>query len=741
MRYEDLRTALPLTPDQVDDLYATYSVQSASPDPERFLAWLRTNHHIDAVAYIDAQSARRVHVSPLATLQMDLRPDTFDLDAPDLPETSIEQLPPPELGDDFEELGPIGQGAMGEVVLVRERTLGRRVALKRLHAQARGHRETVGRFYREAQITAQLEHPGIVPVYGLSAHGGDVSYTMKLVQGRTLQEFLRACQARVDTGQPLDGAFSLPARLRHLLKACDAMAYAHGRGFLHRDLKPANLMIGPFGEVYVMDWGIARAVDAPEEDLDTAEDLAHGDASLFVDHTRLGVILGTPRYMAPEQARGEHANMGPHSDQFALGLVLQELVTLDRARVGTDAHDVLGKAALGERAPMRAYRDHASVPRELQAVVERACAVETAQRYESVAELAQDVERYLAGHAVLTRPDTPLQAIERWIALHRHQALLVGVGLVGLLFAGASLALWRQTQAERASAAREAALMHAQGVVAEGAHDLYDHLLVYEGLVRALATASEQALLHPPPDAALAYTEADFAAGDVPGMRPSERYGRPVNLEWPVFVGADRAPESLARVALLRHPLREAALSSGGPETTLESVAADGVPLVYAFVGFETGVHLGWPGKAGYPEGYDPRARPWYTATVDAHGPHWHAPYTDALGMGTVLPCTMAVRDENDELLGVAGVEMTFERAARDLLQLDLDGVRSTWLLDEHGRVLVSDPPVEPLSAFPYPLAEQSGLSDLGPELLFVFRLGEGFQYAAIVDEASLLGE
>ena len=109
--------------------------------------------------------------------------------------------------------------------------------------------------------------------------------------------------------------------------------------------------------------------------------------------------------------------------------------------------------------------------------------------------------------------------------------------------------------------------------------------------------------------------------------------------------------------------------------------------------------------------------------------------------MGTVLPCTMAVRDENDELLGVAGVEMTFERAARDLLQLDLDGVRSTWLLDEHGRVLVSDPPVEPLSAFPYPLAEQSGLSDLGPELLFVFRLGEGFQYAAIVDEASLLGE
>ena len=215
-------------------------------------------------------------------------------------------------------LDKLGAGGMGGVFRVQDTALGRQVALKVLAIVDSGG-EFSARLLREAKIIAQLEHPGIVPVHDVGTlPDGRVFYTMKLVQGRRLD------QRREELG-------GLPERLRTFQKICEAVAFAHAHQVLHRDLKPQNIMVGKFGEVLVMDWGLAKLLNAempaesnpaptirlqqPPSDADTAEaDTAHG------------VVLGTPGYMAPEQARGEVEAVGPRADVYSLGAVLRFLL-------------------------------------------------------------------------------------------------------------------------------------------------------------------------------------------------------------------------------------------------------------------------------------------------------------------------------------------------------------------------------------------------------------------------------
>jgi len=169
---------------------------------------------------------------------------------------------PGQSSERFELQSVLGRGGMGTVFRAKQRELGRDVAFKQLdedHAD-----ETRERFLREARITAQLDHPHIVPIYVLevSPDSSTIGYAMKLVEGKTLRTLLRETVAAYKARQPIDEEHSLTTRLDHFLKICDAMAFAHAHGILHRDLKPANMMIGRFNEVYLMDWGVARAIGA-----------------------------------------------------------------------------------------------------------------------------------------------------------------------------------------------------------------------------------------------------------------------------------------------------------------------------------------------------------------------------------------------------------------------------------------------------------------------------------------------
>jgi serine/threonine protein kinase len=300
------------------------------------------------------------------------------LAAPELPERYV-------LGE------PLGRGGMATVWRAQDLLLDREVAFKVLdlpEAEA----GLAARLLREARVLAQLEHPGIVPVHDVGTlSGGRVFYAMKLVRGGRLDEVVRS------------GA-SLLERLRLFLRACEPVAFAHARGVLHRDLKPENVMTGPFGEVLVLDWGLAKGLGDREQ-----AKAARGGGTDMAGHTGHDVLLGTPEYMPPEQR--EAGIVDERSDVYALGGVL---------------HYLLHGVPPGERGEPSAL----PVPRRLASIVNRARAREPEARYASVSELAADVERFLDGSPVVAHPESLAERGLRLLSRHR---VVIGLLLVYVL--------------------------------------------------------------------------------------------------------------------------------------------------------------------------------------------------------------------------------------------------------------------------------------------------------------------
>ncbi|MBI4616933.1 MAG: protein kinase, partial [Planctomycetes bacterium] len=335
----------------------------------------------------------------------------------------------------YETHGILGAGGMGEVVLATDPDLGRRVALKRLRPEAARAKGLLGRFVEEAQITAQLDHPNIVPVYELGRDSaGQPYYTMKEVRGRTLQEVVAS------------GELTLPALLRIFVKVCDAVAFAHSRGVVHRDLKPANVMIGSFGEALVMDWGLARAGGAPHDA--GGPQRYSGPAS----RTASGSVVGTPAYMSPEQAAGEPAD--ERSDVYLLGGILFEILTGTPphvSREGERRDAFLARIALGEVEPAGRRAPGRSVPREVEAIAGKALARSSADRYVSAADLRGDVEAYLDGRLVGAARYSALGAAAKWLRRHKPVAAAGVVLLASLAAFGVYRLLeWRAERARRA---------------------------------------------------------------------------------------------------------------------------------------------------------------------------------------------------------------------------------------------------------------------------------------------------
>jgi eukaryotic-like serine/threonine-protein kinase len=301
----------------------------------------------------------------------------------------------------------VARGGMGVVYLAEDEKLARRVALKVLDAPHHDG-ELARRLIREAQVLARLEHPGIVPVHDVGTLAdGRVYYAMKFVEGRRLDKHI-------------ESVGSIPDRLRLFLRICDAVAFAHARGVLHRDLKPSNIMVGPFGEVLVMDWGLAKMLPAPINDevaesdpnTTTASSLAkkvENDATPIVAVTGHGTVMGTPGYMSPEQARGESGRVTERSDIFSLGALLQFLLAADSP--GADAHSP---------------RFH----RSLAAIHQKATAQEPEHRYTRVTQLAADVSRYLDGLAVTARKETLVDKAARFYRRYRIAIFLIAAYLL-----------------------------------------------------------------------------------------------------------------------------------------------------------------------------------------------------------------------------------------------------------------------------------------------------------------------
>ena len=301
-------------------------------------------------------------------------------------------------GTRYRLLAEVARGGMGVVYVAHDEQLQRRVALKVLEAPA-AEGDLANRLLREARVLAQLEHPGIVPVHDVGTLAdGRVFYTMKFVEGQRIDGYL-------------ESVASVPDHLRIFLRICDAVAFAHTRGVLHRDLKPANIMVGPFGEVLVMDWGLAKILGArsgESDDSGAGTQGPHGPGHLKATDsgaTDDGRVMGTPGYMSPEQARGEVELLDPRSDIFALGAVLGFMLA-------------------------RKAASRAGMERALEAIRGKACAAERERRYTTVPELANDVSRYLDGLPVGAYRENILERAGRFYRRYRFFILLIATYLV-----------------------------------------------------------------------------------------------------------------------------------------------------------------------------------------------------------------------------------------------------------------------------------------------------------------------
>jgi eukaryotic-like serine/threonine-protein kinase len=382
------------------------------------------------------------------------RPHTAEMPGPAAP------------GGRYQLHGEIARGGMDVILKGRDTGLGRDVAVKVLLETHQGKTELLQRFVEEAQIGGQLQHPGIVPVYDLGQLSDRRPYfTMKLVKGRTLaaQLYERADPAR-DRGR----------FLKVFEQVCQTLAYAHARGVIHRDLKPANVMVGAFGEVQVMDWGLAKVIpqggvaderktqaeQAEASAIQTARGEGAGTAGAAGAPTQAGSVLGTPAYMAPEQARGEVSSLDERCDVFGLGAILCEILTGKPPYTGGDRARLLRQASAGDLADARARLGGCGADAELVALAQRCLAPERSGRPRHAGEVAAAVTGYLQSvEARLRRAEAERAAAQvkaQEERKRRRLTLALAAALLLLVLGGSGGLLWvyheRAERAERAAA-------------------------------------------------------------------------------------------------------------------------------------------------------------------------------------------------------------------------------------------------------------------------------------------------
>ncbi len=356
----------------------------------------------------------------LATEDSEAIPTRLHDMTPPLPRAPASLLPTKAAGPEYELRYKLTQlharGGIGQVWLAYDESVGRNVAWKELLPETVDHASARQRFLHEARLTGQLEHPGIVPVYDLGVRSGEQPYyVMRFVKGRTLGEASRQYheRRRKNTAGPLD----LRTLVQALAQVCNTVAYAHSQNVLHRDLKGANVLLGDFGEVLVLDWGLARRIgtDAGE----SAKTTSGGG----INQTLEGQVLGTPGFMAPEQAAGQVSRLDVRTDIYGLGAILYEILTDRPPHSGKDVNEVLRQAR--EASPNNPGRSTPRTPPALEAICLKALARDPASRYQTASAMADDVQRWLGDEPVSVHREPIVARLVCWA--RRHRSLVAGM--------------------------------------------------------------------------------------------------------------------------------------------------------------------------------------------------------------------------------------------------------------------------------------------------------------------------
>lgn len=705
-------------------LFADYQARSGSSDMDGFVSFLRTSRVIDETQLKDLLTGGGVEIPTAGDLgfagtilsapQRARMGEDATVVTPSAPQgrgagavstvspalgvaagAAAPQVPP----ERYHAIAVLGEGAMGAVSIARDMYLRRKVALKTVLPEMSTHPELLGRFLAEMQITAQLDHPNIVPIYAMELRSdGSFGYAMKLVQGSDLAGIIDQAREMVQKGQPLDEERSFERRIDVFLKVCDAVEFAHSKGIVHRDLKPANIMVGRHNEVYLMDWGISRPMGEGGQALEAGIELQNpGDAQANDGgRTCVGSMIGTPVYMSPEQADGRNAELDGRSDQYAMGLILQECVTLERAVQGNTLQEIITKAKEARRDPVKVGEKHGDVPPEIEAIVRKATQLRPQDRYPSVRALADDVRRFLRNEEVSVLRDSTLRKASRWVSKHRTTSLMImmSLALVGSLATIGSLVVGQSRVA--AMHARELRVSEFQAESAIQAQLVDRELARFETSLSKFVGATQLVLSGKSSGGAPPYFAENLGQkGTGPSdFGASERYHKDVTILGPVValssgVSRESVDPFVRSLGVLSPAFVELMLDTASGDSRKmtaaeqrELIAGQGVPALYAIVALREGVTLTFPGGVGMPaiEGVPSEGQA---------GVHWETPVKR--GSEVLLPALANLYDDKNVFRGVASLEVSLDRLLAQPGAAKLDYVQSKMLVSRAGEVIAEE--------------------------------------------------
>lgn len=603
--------------------------------------------------------------------------------------------------DRFKVHEPFAGGGQAVISTGEDIQLKRLVAIKSLRQELLADTKQRADFVSEARVTAQLDHPSIVPLYSLHTDDRNgLHLAMKLIHGQDFKTYLNKIITQYEQEGVLryDEEKSLRYRLDIFLKVCDALEYAHSRNIMHGDLKPENIMIGKYHDAYLMDWGIARQIKDPAF-----------DPAKWVPPSH---ITGTPRFLSPEAVMGEYCD--ERADIYAMGLILYEITTLAEAYTAETPREILAKIQAEDIRPLK-HRFRYPIDSELKAIIRKASAWKREERYQSISDLSGDIRKYLRNEEVSARPDNIFQKAARWCVNHRIASLMF---LFIVFLAGAGMFTFNLIsimQHEREEFVLRATLGNAFQACTDIGFDFDKKLNGIESDMRVIASELEFMLASSMPVSPKVpcvmhdnYRSPDKAPAT---FRYSDAFHEKYDFEHICCRPAPGQPaeecmERARKVAMLQHRFQMMMLTSPfGAQVTkknfahqLEQMQMSGVPMSLIYLGFNDGLHFCYPGKAYKDDSYDPRNRSWYRCHLKPDVPDaiWSTPYLNANRNGFVMTLSVRVDDPDDRLRAVLAADFDIKKLISELsngLQDD-DSILERTFISDSGAVLLSTNPL-----------------------------------------------
>ena len=579
------------------------------------------------------------------------------------------------LGEKFAE------GGQGIILTATDKLLKRFVAIKSLKKIYTKIPEVVDSFISEAIVTAQLDHPCIIPLYGINKDEEDgLHLSMKLVLGKTLKEITE--EDRNNAKQVALEAKALIRRLEYFTCVCDALSYAHEKKILHRDLKPDNIMVGAHHDVYVMDWGIAKVFDEKK------------------DKEGKNLISGTAGYIAPEILRQE--TYGAASDQYALGVILYELFTLKSALTSATVKLRLMDTVKGNLPKFVHFNSKVKLHPDLISICKKACDLEPKERYPNVDALANDIRLFISKQEVSARPDNLLRKSYRFIAKNRHLATSL-ILIILLLSAGLSIhSLKKQNDLIESSKIRELKLVDLRSAIEYKSHKIDTHfnslsniLNRYTDRVKFLMETKNK----PQKQAIRSYKEFKQIETLHSGTVESPFYKQLINPNYLIYKLApglkfETVQEKISSFGdMVDYSLELMGNSQLNSDNSglKKKIINTGLPMCWLYLGLEEGVIINYPANGALQDSYDPRLRGWYKTGKAAKKLVWTEPYNDLFGLGKVISAVQPIYSRSNKFLGVTAFDLTLNYTKKIMNSGKVNSsLIGNYLIDQKGEIIVS---------------------------------------------------